>query len=163
MAPRKRKKAPVGEGLFMFSEEEMAGNIENVTIVKTPESAKTNKSSIVNNEVSETKAEPQQPVAEPLSDDRMIAEMGSVLRQMVSMDEGKIRLIAITTTMKGQLGLDLNKTYQVPVLRDSEITGYELAAWCYCSFMEAFPQMKDKLQMPYASHYEKAKSDARIK
>jgi hypothetical protein len=82
--------------------------------------------------------------------------MGSVLRQMVSMDEGKIRLIAITTTMKGQLGLDLNKTYQVPVLRDSEITGYELAAWCYCSFMEVFPQMKDKLQMPYASHYEKA-------
>src|SRR5574344_323969 len=85
MAPRKRKKAPVGEGLFMFSEEEMAGNIENVTIVKAPESAKTNKSSIVNNEVSETKAEPQQPVAEPLSDDRMIAEMGSVLRQKVSL------------------------------------------------------------------------------
>jgi hypothetical protein len=28
--------------------------------------------------------------------------------------------------------------------------------------MAAFPQMKDKLQMPYATHYEKAKADARI-
>ena len=41
MAPRKRKKAPVDEGLFLFSEEEMAGKIENVTIVQTPEPVKT--------------------------------------------------------------------------------------------------------------------------
>ena len=157
MAPRKRKKAPVDEGLFLFSEEEMAGKIENVTIVQTPEPVKTEEPPKENTETVSEKT-----VKESFSHDRMIAEMAAVLRQMVSMDESKIRLIALTTTMKGQQGLDLNETYCIPAVSDSEISGYELAAWCYCSFMAAFPQMKDKLQMPYATHYEKAKAYARI-
>lgn len=42
-------------------------------------------------------------------------------------------------------------------LQEGEISGYELAAWCYCTFMESFPSMMDKLHLPYAMHYEKAK------
>lgn len=58
-----------------------------------------------------------------------------------------------------QQGLELNRSYSVPVIQDDELSGYELAAWCYCTFMSAFPSMQDKLQMPYAEHYEKAKAD----
>lgn len=99
MAPRKRKKQ-IDEGPFLFSEEEMLGMIENVTIIQATEPPKETKTSD-NAEKPETKVEPS-------------ASLG-------------------------------------------EITDYELAAWCYCTFMESFPSMKDKLHLPYAMHYEKAK------
>lgn len=131
----------------------MAGKIENVTIVQSPTPA------IIDIPSADDKETPAQSLSEEaFHDERMVAEMESVLQKMAMMDESHIRLIALTTTMMGQEGLDLNKSYQVPAVRDTDLTGYELAAWCYCSFMHAFPQMKDKLQMPYETHYEKAKA-----
>ena len=73
------------------------------------------------------------------------------------MPKSDIRRIAFTITVVCEQGMDLNKMYSIPVIQEGEITGYELAAWCYCTFMESFPSMKDKLHLPYAMHYEKAK------
>lgn len=160
MAPRKRKKQ-VEEGPFLFSEEEMIGKIEKVTIIQAPESVQAEEPSIdIENTDVQTGTTPS--VIEPFSDDRMVEVMTDVLRKMALMDKSKIRLIAFTTTVQGQQGLDLNAMYSVPAIRDTEIIGYEVAAWCYCSFIEAFPNMKDKLQMPYAAHYEKAKADVGV-
>lgn len=86
--------------------------------------------------------------------------MTDVLWQMKHMDKSQIRRIAFSITVMCQQGLDLNSNYSVPLIDDEEeISGYDLAAWCYCTFMSAFPSMQDKLQMPYAEHYEKAKAD----
>lgn len=155
MAPRKRKKKQIDEGPFLFSEEEMLGMIENVTIIQTPEPPKeTNPSDDV--EKTETKVENPASV-ELSSDERMISTMTEVLRQMSSMTKSDIRRIAFTITVVCEQGLDLNKMYNIPVIQEGEITGYELAAWCYCTFMESFPSMKDKLHLPYAVHYERAR------
>lgn len=84
----------------------------------------------------------------------------NVLWQMQHMDKSQIRRIAFSITVMCQQGLDLNRNYSVPLIHDEEeISGYDLAAWCYCTFMSAFPSMQHKLQMPYAEHYEKAKAD----
>ena len=154
MASRKRKKV-IDEGPFLFSEEEMLGMIENVTIIQTPEPPKETKPS-ENVEVSETKVESSASL-ELSSDERMISTMTEVLRQMSYMTKSDIRRIAFTITVVCEQGMDLNKMYNIPVIQEGEITGYELAAWCYCTFMESFPSMKDKLHLPYAMHYEKAK------
>ena len=82
--------------------------------------------------------------------------MTDVLWQMKHMDKSQIRRIAFSITVMCQQGLELNRSYSVPVIQDDELSGYELAAWCYCTFMSAFPSMQDKLQLPYKSHYEKA-------
>ena len=153
MASRKRKKV-IDEGPFLFSEEEMLGMIENVTIILTPEPPKETKHS-ENVEVSETKVENSASV-EISSDERMISTMTEVLRQMSYMTKSDIRRIAFTITVVCEQGMDLNKMYNIPVIQECEITGYELAAWCYCTFMSAFPSMQDKLQLPYAEHYNKA-------
>ena len=153
MASRKRKKV-IDEGPFLFSEEEMLGMIENVTIIQTPEPPKETKPS-ENVEVSETKVESSASL-ELSSDERMISTMTEVLRQMSYMTKSDIRRIAFTITVVCEQGMDLNKMYNIPVIQECEITGYELAAWCYCTFMSAFTSMQDKLQLPYKSHYEKA-------
>ena len=154
MASRKRKKV-IDEGPFLFSEEEMLGMIENVTIIQTPEPPKETKPS-ENAEKPKTKVENSASV-EISSDERMISTMTEVLRQMSYMTKSDIRRIAFTITVVCEQGMDLNKMYNIPVIQEGEITGYELAAWCYCTFMESFPSMKDRLHLPYAMHYEKAK------
>lgn len=156
MAGRKRKKTIVDEGPFLFSEEEMAGKIENVTIVQASQKAKVVDTPQDSTVVSDPDVNTPSPTSELSSDDRMVEEMTKVLREMSYMDISRIRLIALTTTMKGQQGVDLNESYNIPAIKNEDITGYELAAWCYCSFMEAFPQMKDKLQMPYENQYIRA-------
>ena len=169
MAPRKRKKKQIDEGPFLFSEDEMLGMIENVTIIQTPEPQKeTNPSDIVEVptvteaviEEAETKVESSANV-ELSSDERMIIVMTEVLRNISYMSKSDIRRIAFTITVVCEQGMDLNKMYSIPVIQEGEITGYELAAWCYCTFMESFPSMKDKLHLPYAMHYERAKEIVR--
>lgn len=153
MASRKRKKV-IDEGPFLFSEEEMLGMIENVTIIQTPEPPKETKPS-ENVEVSETKVESSASL-ELSSDERIVVAMTNVLWQMKHMDKSQIRRIAFSITVMCQQGLELNNSYSVPVIQDEEMSGCELAAWCYCTFMSAFTSMQDKLQLPYKSHYEKA-------
>lgn len=164
MAPRKRKKQ-IDEGPFLFSEEEMLGMIENVTIIQTPEppkktnpldNAKVPTATEAVTEETETKFESSANV-ELSSDERMISVMTEVLRKMSYMSKSDIRRIAFTITVVCEQGMDLNKMYNIPVIQEGEITGYELAAWCYSTFMESFPSMKDKLHLPYAMHYERAK------
>lgn len=144
MNNRRRKKTTAEEGPFLFSEEEMAGLIEKVTIVEPTETPPPVQPSAAND-------------VAPLDDDRMIAEMVAVIRRLTDMDAGRVRLIALMTTALGQQGINLRQTYNVPAVSPSPLTGYELAAWCYCTFMQAFPQMRANLQMPYAPHYQKAK------
>ena len=153
MASRKRKKV-IDEGPFLFSEEEMLGMIENVTIIQTPEPPKETKPS-ENVEVSETKVESSASL-ELSSDERIVVAMTNVLWQMKHMDKSQIRRIAFSITVMCQQGLELNKSYSVPVIQDEEMSGCELAAWCYCTFMSAFTSMQAKLQLPYAEHYNKA-------
>ena len=188
MAPRKRKKKVVDEGPFLFSEEEMLGMITNVSVIESPVPEKaeiisvpetneapltvtvdvTGKIESVNEQESESVNEQESEsvqisICSPdtlSTDERIVLAMTNVLWQMKHMDKSQIRRIAFSITVMCQQGLDLNSNYSVPLIDDEEeISGYDLAAWCYCTFMSAFPSMQDKLQMPYAEHYEKAKAD----
>lgn len=181
MAPRKRKKKIVDEGPFLFSEEEMSGMIANVAIIETPvtekvyvpcetDSSDANPVTVTaetqNDVVTETEkggVTDQESlnisvlsVDELTTDERIVVAMTNVLWQMKHMDKSQIRRIAISITVMCQHGLELNKSYSVPVIQDEEMLGYELAAWCYCTFKSAVPSMQDKLQLPYAEHYNKA-------
>ena len=161
MATRKRHTVPINEGLFLFDDKEMVGQIETVSMVYAPEPSEVEIPSKENYGESFGSTESKHSEAEIIDDYRMITEMKSVLRQMSKYDAGKIRLISLMTTAMCQQGIDFKETYQVPAVRNSALTGYELAAWCYCSFMHAFPNMNNKLQLHYEYHYEKAKVDLR--
>ena len=175
MAPRKRKKKVGDEGSFLFSEEEMSGMITNVAIIETAVTEQVEEpltvtvethNDVVKDTETKVKAEtvPEsesvvvavQPVEELTTDERIVVAMTDVLWEMKHMDKSQIRRIAFSITVMCQQGLELNRSYSVPVIQDDELSGYELAAWCYCTFMSAFPSMQDKLQLPYKSHYEKA-------
>lgn len=166
MTSRKHRNKVIDEGPFLFSEEEMNGMIQNVTVIETPFTGNVEKP--LNDTVEphiETESEQESvPVHETTqqtegqsNDERIVEAMTNVLGQMRYIDMNKIRLIAISIAVMCQQGLDLNRRYSVPLIQASDLTGYELAAWCYCSFMSAFPSMQDKLRMPYAEHYAKAK------
>lgn len=165
MSPRKRKKKQIDEGPFLFSEEEMLGMIENVTVIQAPETpkeAKPSKNAVVQSEPEASADEPETKTITSASmdlstDERMISVMTEVLRKLSFLSKSEIRRVAFTITLVCEQGMDLNKLYNIPVIQEGEISGYELAAWCYCTFMESFPSMKDKLHLPYAMHYEKAK------
>lgn len=180
MAPRKRKKKQIDEGPFLFSEEEMLGMITNVSVIESPVLEKveiisvpetngapltvtvdvTGKIESVNEQESESEQISICSSDTLSTDERIIVAMTNVLWQMKHMDKSQIRRIAFSIAVMCQQGLDLNRSYSVPLIDDEEeISGYDLAAWCYCTFMSAFPSMQDKLQMPYAEHYEKAKAD----
>lgn len=186
MAPRKRKKKQIDEGPFLFSEEEMLGMISNVAIIEATVSEKTDvplapESSDevphapeiiveeplnVHNDI-QTEAEYESelvhvsvlPLEELSTDERIVQAMTNVLWQMRDMDKSQIRRIAFSITGMSQQGVELNRSYSAPVIQDDDISGYELAAWCYCTFVSAFPSMLDKLQLPYADHYAKAKAN----
>lgn len=98
-----------------------------------------------------------QPAEELSTDERIVYAMTDVLCQMKHMDKSQIRRIAFSLTVMCQQGVDLNRNYSIPVIQDEDLSGYELAAWCYCTFMSAFPSMQDKLQLPYEEHYIKAR------
>lgn len=181
MAPRKRKKKIVDEGPFLFSEVEMSGMITNVAIIETPVTEKvdvpcetgssdsnpltlsvgthddvvteTEKGGVTDQESLNISV---LSVDELTTDERIVEAMTNVLWQMKHMDKSQIRRIAFSITVMCQQGLELNKSYSVPVIQDEEMSGCELAAWCYCTFMSAFTSMQDKLQLPYAEHYNKA-------
>lgn len=126
MNNRRRKKTTPEEGPFLFSEEEMAGLIEKVTIVEPTETPPPAQPSAAN-EVA------------PLDDDRMIAEMVAVIRRLADMDAGRVRLIALMTTALGQQGINLRQTYNVPAVSPSPLTGYELAGMVLLHFHAGFP------------------------
>ena len=92
----------------------------------------------------------------PFDDDRMIAEMASVLRQIRRMDAGRVRSIALTATAASQA------SYRLPTLAEGTLDGYRLGAWLYCSFLEAFPSMAGKLRLPYGECYRKAREEAAL-
>ena len=99
------------------------------------------------------------PLEELSTDERIVQAMTNVLWQIRDMDKSQIRRIAFSITVMCQQGVELNRSYSAPVIQDDDISGYELAAWCYCTFVSAFPSMLDKLQLPYAEHYAKAKAN----
>ncbi len=138
MQRRKNRKKQTDASLSLFSEEEMAGRI---TQVRETGNA----------------ADPS-----PFDDDRMIAEMASVLRQIRRMDAGRVRSIALTATAASQGGINLQASYRLPTLAEGTLDGYRLGAWLYCSFLEAFPSMAGKLRLPYGECYRKAREEAAL-
>lgn len=136
MQRRKNRKKQTDASLSLFSEEEMAGRI---TQVRETGNA----------------ADPS-----PFDDDRMIAEMASVLRRISRMDTARVRSIALMATAALQGGIDLQADYQLPSIAEGTLDGYRLGAWLYCSFLEAFPSMADKLRLPYGECYRKAQEEA---
>jgi len=160
------KKKKIGRktdfSLSLFSEEDMAGKAENVTVVMAPAPEAIADAEELEREKKSLPASPL-PVAEAsLDEDRMIAEMAGVLRQLSRMDAGKVRQIALTATAACQKKVDLQGTYRIPAIGDETLNGYQMAAWLYCSFMKSFPGMSDKLQLPYADCYRNAMVESGI-
>ncbi|SFG18062.1 hypothetical protein [Prevotella sp. KH2C16] len=135
MQRRKTRKTKTDTSLSLFSAEEMAGRITQVR-------------------------ETASPATPPFDDDRMIAEMAAVLRQISRMDADSVRSIALTATAASQGGIDLQGSYRLPSVSEGTLDGYRLGAWLYCSFLEAFPLMADKLRLPYGECYRKALEEA---
>ncbi len=134
MQRRKNRKSQTDSSLSLFSEEEMAGRITRVR--ETPGA-----------------------VPPPFDDDRMIAEMASVLRLISRMDASRVRSIALMATAASQGGINLQASYRLPSLAEGTLDGYRLGAWLYCSFLAAFPSMADKLRLPYGECYRKAREE----
>jgi hypothetical protein len=162
MTKKKSKERGTDMSLSLFTEEDMAGKIENVTVMTAPVPEAIVDAEQPEHDAESSPAAPSPVAEEPLDDDRMIAEMAGVLRQLSRMDAGKVRQIALTATAACQQGVDLQGTYRIPAIGDETLNGYQMAAWLYCSFMKGFPGMSDKLQLPYADCYRQAMVESGI-
>lgn len=82
--------------------------------------------------------------------------MVGAMEYMDTLDRSRVQMIAMEIATVGQTGIDPKKKYSIPAIPDKEFGGYEFLAYYYVSFARAFPEVLDKLGLPFKTAYEQA-------
>lgn len=75
-----------------------------------------------------------------------------------TLDMKRVQMIAMEIATVGQSGISPKGTYSIPAIPDKEFGGYEFLAYYYVSFARAFPEVLDKLGLPFKQAYSQALS-----
>lgn len=127
MSRPRRKKAEVEE-LFLFAPEDYA---EQPATVKQPEET----------------------VIADIDEAALTAKMSDAEQFLDTLDDSKIRLVAMETATIYQSGVTHNCIYQLQSLPERSMDWYEFVALFYCAFGRAFPSMMDKIDQRYIACY----------
>lgn len=140
---KKRKRTNEADELLLFSPLAMSGGETD-----TPEETRSA-------EREETVAvAPLDREEKPLDSDivdpeRLTTEMTVALEYLDTLNTGQIRMIAMETASLWHNGVKMNGKYQIQTVPGRTIDGYKFLAFYYCSFFKVFPNMMDKLNLPY--------------
>ncbi len=143
MAKKKKKHTEDSSEQLLFSPLEMIGEQEQASSGEpVQEDAKeTTKQSANLPTVSD---EPD--VIDP---ERLLTEMTVVMEYLDTISIGKCRMIAMETAALWHNGVRMNGRYTIQNMPERTIDGYKFLALYYCSFFKVFPNMMDKLGLPY--------------
>ena len=108
-------------------------------------------------EVKEVKKETETPATMPTADnepdvidpERLLTEMTIVMEYLDTISVGKCRMIAMETAALWHNGVKMNGRYTIQNMPERTIDGYKFLALYYCSFFKVFPNMIEKLGLPY--------------
>ena len=81
--------------------------------------------------------------------ERLLTEMTIVMEYLDTISVGKCRMIAMETAALWHNGVKMNGRYTIQNMPERTIDGYKFLALYYCSFFKVFPNMIDKLGLPY--------------
>mgnify|MGYP004450465205 FL=1 len=95
--------------------------------------------------------------ADPVETMMMANYMVAAMQYFKDKSEDVIQKVAIEIAHIGQFGINPNKgTYKIPSIPNREFGGYEFLAFYYVSWATVFPEMLDKLNLPFSKAYELA-------
>lgn len=156
---RKRKHTHDERQLLLFSMTEMEGNVRQESPVPPAEP------------LAEAEAMPAPTTQETITfgedlgetlfesdHDRLLSSMRSAISILSSLNKKQVRLIAMESAAHAQLGISSERIYRLPALNHQELSGYDFVAIYYVSFARSFPDMLEKIGLPYADMYEEALS-----
>ncbi len=89
---------------------------------------------------------------------QLLESMRKAIRQLSSINNNGIRLIAIECASHAQAGINTEHTYCLRALNDKIVSGYDFIAIYYVSFAHSFPSMLEKIDLPFSDIYEEALS-----
>ena len=81
--------------------------------------------------------------------ERLLTEMTVIMEYLDTVSIGKCRMIALETAALWHNGVRMNGRYTIQNMPERTIDGYRFLALYYCSFFKVFPNMIDKLGLPY--------------
>ena len=158
---RKKKKNIRDLSMLLFSHEEMRGKF-----VEAPASEpNTTPQQTFEKEETETKkiVPDKEIIHHDYSfevDSRLLTkEMFFAIRHLKRLDVNQVRMLAMEMAMVWQNGNNLQETYVLQSVPDMQLDYHQFIAYYYCSFNMAFPNMMDKIQLPYEKEFQSAMYD----
>ena len=97
-----------------------------------------------------------------IDSERISDEMYYAIKHLRHLDISAIRMIAMESAMIWQNGKNIRDEYTIQSLPGWTLDLYQFIAYYYCSFNMAFPNMMDKVQLPYEKEYQQALADIKV-
>lgn len=147
---RKKKKTKQDLSMFLFSHEEMVGE----DIPKEESDTKESLISFKEEDIPQLDFQGQESF---IIDSGILAkDMFFAIRHLRCLDINQVRMVAMEMAMVWQNGKNLKDTYTIQSIPEMRMDYHQFVAYYYCSFNMAFPNMIDKLQLPYEKEYQRA-------
>lgn len=153
MIRRKKKKARQDLSMLLFSHEEMSGS----EITKIEEKPKEGVISFAEDDV--PMDEYQEQVSFSIDSGILAKEMFFAIRHLKRLDINQVRMAAMEMAMIWQDGKNLKECYTIQSIPDLKMDYHQFIAYYYCSFNLVFPNMIDKLKLPYEREYQQAMNE----
>lgn len=162
---KKRNKGKDDPELFLFSNSEMEG-VQADTVTPVEQTTVTPVEQTVVTPTGQTTVEAEQTTQSfdeiDIDSERISDEMYYAIKHLRHLDISAIRMIAMESAMIWQNGKNIRDEYTVQSLPGWTLDLYQFIAYYYCSFNMAFPNMMDKVQLPYEKEYQQALADIKV-
>lgn len=162
---KKRNKGKDDPELFLFSNSEMEG-VQADTVTPVEQTTVTPAEQTVVTPTGQTTVEAEQTTKSfddiDIDPERISDEMYYAIKHLRHLDISAIRMIAMESAMIWQNGKNIRDEYTVQSLPGWTLDLYQFIAYYYCSFNMAFPNMMDKVQLPYEKEYQQALADIKV-
>ena len=93
---------------------------------------------------------------DPTETSMMAMYMVGAMEYFDTLDVSRVQMIAMEIATVGQTGINPKGKYSIPAIPGKEFGGYQFLAYYYVSFARSFPQVLDKLGLPFKTAYEQA-------
>ncbi|MBR5060734.1 MAG: hypothetical protein IKX24_01165 [Prevotella sp.] len=147
---RNKKKTKQDLSMFLFSHEEMSGE----ELHKEESLPKEGLISFTEEDVPLSDSQDHEPFH--IDSGILTKDMFFAIRHLKRIDINQVRMAAMEMAMVWQNGKNLKETYTIQSIPDLRMDYHQFIAYYYCSFNMAFPNMVDKLQLPYEKEYQRA-------
>ena len=169
---KSRKKGKGEPELFLFSNSEMEGvQTDQVTPAEQTTVTPVEQTIVTPAEQAVVTADQPAVTAEQtarcfddieIDTERISDEMYYAIKHLRHLDISAIRMIAMESAMIWQNGKNIRDEYTIQSLPEWTLDLYQFIAYYYCSFNMAFPNMMDKVQLPYEKEYQQALADIKV-